>query len=143
MVGNVPRAITVPDGSVTFAKLAPTAVGKWTMPNDGQSIGFSSGASFDWQTVDLGTFLPTTAEIVYVKLWLRETGGNGWCSVRPQGSTSSAGIEIHSPVANQYASGTAMIALHDSKIEWKCQVQSGATIGDAGISLWGYYEPGH
>lgn len=90
----------------------------------------------------MSSSLPAAAEIVYVKMWLLESGGNGWCSVRPHGSTSAARIEMHTPVANQYMSGTAMIALNNARIEWKCQVPSGATVSDAGLSLWGYYESG-
>jgi len=147
LIRSVPvagMALTVPDESVTAAKLSPTAAGKWTTPDHGLLVAHrASGGSFDWQIVDLDAVVPTTAEIVYIKMFAKETGGNGWCSVRPYGSTSTAGIEIHTPVANVYSSGTAMIALNESKIEWKCGVQSGATIQDAGVELWNYYEPGH
>jgi hypothetical protein len=47
VVGSVPLAMTVPDGSVTAAKLAPDAVGKWTMPDNGTTIAHHSGADFD------------------------------------------------------------------------------------------------
>jgi len=129
------------EGAVTFETLAPTAVGKWIIPDNPSTIANQSGASFNWQVVDLSASVPAMAEIVYLKLFIRETGGNGWCSVRPYGSTSAAGIETRTPVANQYGSGTAMIALNDAKIEWKCT--SGATISDAGVELWGYFESGY
>jgi len=166
LIRSVPiagMALTVPDGAigmtqiangaigtsqiaeqaVTFERLAPTAVGKWIMPDNPTTIANRSGASFDWQVLDLSAAVPSMVEIVYLKLFLLETGGNGWCSVRPYGSTSAAGIEMRTPVANKYGSGTAMIALNDARIEWKCQVPSGATISDAGVVLWGYFESGH
>jgi len=131
----------IANGAVTSEKLAANAVGQWILPDDRSLIAHHSGDSFDWQVVDLSSSVPAMAEIVYLKLFMRETSGNGWCSVRPYGSTSAAGIETRTPVANQYGSGTAMIALNEAKIEWKCT--SGATISGAGVELWGYFESGH
>jgi len=137
-------ALTVPDGAVTVAKLSPTAAGKWTMLAYGQEVVLrSGGGSFDWQVVDLSASVPATAKIAYVKIYAKETGGNAWCSVRPYGSTSAAGIEMHTPVANVYNTGTALVALNSSRFEYRCGLQSGATISDMGIELWGYYEPGY
>jgi hypothetical protein len=136
-------ALSVPEGSITADKPSATAAGKWKMFDNSQLIVATSGGGFDWQIADIGALVPATAEIAYVKIWGQETRGNGWCSVRPYGSTSSTGTEVHTPVANVYAATMAMVAINDSKIERKCSFQSGATTPDMGIELWGYYELGH
>jgi hypothetical protein len=148
LIRSVPiagMALAVPDEAITADKLTPTAVGKWTMLDSDQEVLYYVGVdSFDWQVIDLSTFVSATSEIAYVTIWLKDTQGKGWCSVRPYGSTSNAGAVItRSTLAGLYDSAVGLIALNDSKIEWTCRVQSGATINDAGIALWGYYEPGH
>jgi len=138
-------ALTVADGSVTVDKLDATAVGNWTILDTDVEVLYRTGVgSFDWQVIDLSALVPATAEIAYVTVWLKDSHGKGWCSVRPYGSTSNAGAVItRSTLAGLYDSAVGLIALNDLKIEWKCQLQSGAVINDAGIALWGYYEPGY
>ena len=65
--------------------------------------------------------------------------GNHLC---PYGS-SSYGIEARTSVVNVYGVVATLVAVNDSKIEYKCGLQSGVTFGDMGIELWGYYEPGY
>lgn len=153
LVGAVPVSVSVSNGSITTNKLAngavtanklsSTAAGTWTMLDDRDLVvHVTSGGSFDWQTLDLGSYVPATADIALVKIFVRETGGDAYCSVRPYGS-SSYGIEARTPVANVYGVVATLVAVNDSKIEYKCELQSGATIYSMGIELWGYYEPGY
>ena len=148
LIRSVPiagMALTVPDGAVTASKLSATATGKWTMFDNSQLVvHHSGGGSFDWQVADISAFVPASAEIAYIHVFQKETAGNGACTVRPYGSTSNAGlIQSRTPLANQYNSEIGLVAVSESKFEYRCSLQSGATISDMGIELWGYYEPGY
>ena len=102
-----------------------------------------TGNGFDWQVVDLGSKIPATTRIVYVKVYVSATQANTWCSVRPYGSSSAPGIETHTAVANVFSVAASMVGVNSSKIEFKCLTPPGSTINAAGIALWGYYEPGY
>lgn len=147
LIRSVPiagMALTVPDGAITVDRLSPTATGKWTMFNVSQLVGHRSGEDFDWEVVDLSSVVPPDASIAYLTIYFKETVGNGWCAVRPYGSTSNGGsIQARSTLANAYASEQGMVAINEAKLEYKCGWQPSATSPDMGIDFWGYYEPGH
>jgi hypothetical protein len=138
-------ALTVPDGAITADKLSPTAAGRWSMyTNPISAVHQNGGSDFTWQVADLSSTLPATADIALVKVYLKDTLGNGQCRLRPLGSTHAGGtIIIRTWAANIYAEDTALIALTNNKFEYLCDLEPGATIGEMGVELWGYYESGY
>lgn len=149
LIRSVPiagMALTVPDEAITINKLSPTAVGYWTMLPNGQLFQHhSSGApQFNWQVADISEIVPTSTQIAYIKLFLRSTSGTGNCRVRPLGSSHNGGtVIVRTHSANTYYEQSGLIALDAGKFEYTCALESGATISDAGIELWGFFEAGH
>lgn len=148
LIRSVPiagMALTVPDETITVAKLSPTALGNWTMLTNGQLFQHRTGSpQFNWQVADISNLVSGNAQIAYIKLFLKSTGGTGNCRVRPLGSSHGGGAMIvRTENASLYQEESGFIALDAGKFEYACSLQSGAIISDAGIELWGYYEPGH
>jgi hypothetical protein len=147
LIRSVPiagMALTVPDGSITSNKLSPNAAGKWTMLTQNQNIiSVSNSNGFDYQTIDISSMVPSETDIIYVSVYLTVQNGTGFCRVRPYGSTNPGSAHVVASTSNTLHVQAGMVAANDSKIEYMCEVSSGATISGAGIVLWGYYEPGH
>jgi hypothetical protein len=148
MIRSVPiagLALTVPDGAITADKLSETAVGKWSMSTNAPlAVHHTSGSDIPWTVLDLSAYVPATADIALIKVFLRETGGNAQCRIRPLGSTHNGGtITLRTWAASIHNEESAMIALDDAKFEYLCDLQPGATIIEMGIELWGYHNGGY
>ncbi len=155
MVGAVPFAmqvsnIIVPDGSiteakivdgsVTFQKLNPHAIGKWTMLDNSITIvSLQNEPSFNWKILDLSENVPISAEMVYVKIYMQGTA-NAACSIGPYNS-NGASIEVRSAVSSVWDAGSGLVKINSGKLQYQCN-GNGSNV-NFGIELWGYYEPGY
>jgi hypothetical protein len=144
LIRSVPiagMALTVPDGSITSDKIATDVTGRWTFLTEAIKMSWSGMGDQDWTDLTLED-IPATATAVLVQLSVRDSSGNAYFWMRPDGCTQNGGaIEAFSPASNIWNSGRGIVKLGaDNLVEYSWGATGSDTL-KAIIKIWGYYEP--
>jgi hypothetical protein len=154
LIRSVPiagMALTVPDGAmgtdqiadgaITADKIATNVTGRWTFLTEAVKTNWSGMGDQDWTDLTLEG-IPATATAALVQLSVKDSAGNAYFWMRPDGCTHEGGaVEAFSPAPGIWNSGRGIVKLEaDNVVEYRWNAAGSDTLR-AIIKIWGYYEP--